>query len=114
MKQENRKKGAFGENLAIKYLKKQKYKIICSNYTNFIGEIDIIAKDKKCLVFVEVKSRSTLEFGRPSEAVDENKQNKIREIATYYLKQNKLFDSPCRFDVIEVLGEEINHIPNAF
>ena len=114
MKQENRIKGSIGENLALQYLRKQKYKIICTNYTNFLGEIDIIAKDKNFLVFVEVKSRSTLEFGRPSEAVDARKQNKIREVATYYLKQNKLFDSPCRFDVVEVLGDEINHIQNAF
>lgn len=114
MKIFNRVKGISGESQAVKYLKKKKYKILQQNYKNAIGEIDIIAKLKETIIFVEVKSRLSLEFGRPAEAVDARKQNKIRLVAAAYLKQNKLLDQPCRFDVIEVLPDEINHIENAF
>lgn len=114
MKEFNRAIGIEGETQAEKYLKKKKYKIIAKNYKNIIGEIDIVAKQKETIVFVEVKKRETLCFGRPSEAVDENKQQKIRTVALYYLKQHKMLDFPCRFDVIEILGDDINHIENAF
>lgn len=114
MKLFNRVNGVSGESIATKYLKDKKYKILECNYKNFIGEIDIIAKDRDYLVFVEVKARSTSAFGRPSEAVDWRKQNKLRMVANVYLKEKHLFDTPCRFDVVEVLGREINHIINAF
>lgn len=114
MHENNRKEGAIGETLAQKHLKKQGYKIIECNYANSIGEIDIVAKQKDCYVFVEVKARSTYAYGRPCEAVTPFKQNKIRAVAQVYIKQHRLFNFPCRFDVIEILGEEINHIENAF
>lgn len=106
--------GAKGEFDATAYLKKKKYKILEKNYKNKLGEIDIIAKDKDYLVFVEVKTRSSQFFGRPSEAVTPTKQHKVRMAAQFYLKDKKLYDQPCRFDVIEVLDGEINHIENAF
>ena len=65
-------------------------------------------------MFIEVKARQTLAYGRPSEAVNHYKQQKIRSVASLYLVKNNLNDSPCRFDVIEVLDGEINHIENAF
>ena len=106
--------GQIGENIAAKYLKKKKFKILQTNYKNSIGEIDIIAKDEDFLVFVEVKSRNSEKFGRPSLAVTGVKQNKIRQVASVYLIQNKLTEAKCRFDVIEVLEQEINHIEDAF
>lgn len=114
MKELNRAKGSAGEILATQYLTKKKYEIVQTNYSNKIGEIDIIAKDGKTLVFIEVKSRKTLKFGRPCEAVGVYKQNKIRQVATLYLMMKKIKDTPIRFDVIEVLDGEINHIINAF
>ena len=114
MKELNRIIGIEGEGQAEGYLKKKKYKILAKNYSNVLGEIDIVAQQKKTIVFVEVKKRETLRFGRPCEAVDEYKQQKIRKVALYYLKQFKLLDSPCRFDVIEIVGNMINHIENAF
>lgn len=114
MKRLNKVVGGKGEILAEKYLKKNKYQIIEKNYRNKIGEIDIIAKDKSTLVFVEVKARETVVLGRPCEAVTPYKQNKIRGVASYYLMINNLSDADCRFDVVEILGEEINHIKNAF
>ena len=110
--------GKKGELIAANYLKKQKYKIIKMNYKNQIGEIDIIAKDKDYLVFIEVKTRISKAFGDPLEAIDEEKQFKIRNVATMYLMKNKLLDKqPIRFDAIAILGDtdhEIRHIKNAF
>lgn len=114
MKNLNKEKGKNGEKIAEKYLKNQKFTIISTNFSNFIGEIDIIAKEKDIYVFVEVKSREDVWFGRPCEAVDKRKQEKIRKVASVYLMENNLFDVDVRFDVIEVLGNEINHIKDAF
>ena len=106
--------GKVGENIAVEYLKKKKYKINEVNYKNKLGEIDIIASYKKTLIFIEVKRRSTLKYGRPSEAVDKRKQEKIRNIAQLYLIKNKINEVDCRFDVIEVIDNEIHYIENAF
>lgn len=107
--------GSKGEELAIKFLRKKKFKILEQNYSNKIGEIDIIAEDKGVLVFVEVKARETLAFGRPAEAVDRRKQQKLRTTAQVYLMNKNKLECDRRFDVVEVLGEEIlNHIENAF
>lgn len=114
MKRLNKEKGKIGEKIAEKYLKTQKFTIIYTNFSNYIGEIDIIAKEKDVYVFVEVKSREDCLFGRPCEAVDKRKQEKIKKVATFYLMENKLFDVDVRFDVIEILGSEINHIKDAF
>ena len=116
MKELNLAEGFRGENLAKNYLQNEKrYAIIAQNYRNKIGEIDIIAREKDTIVFVEVKARETLMFGRPSEAVNFKKQQKIRRVAEFYLIQKKLYDKvPVRFDVIEILSEKINHIQNAF
>ncbi len=110
--------GKAGEIVATQYLKKQKYKILERNYKNTIGEIDIIAKKKGVIIFVEVKTRLSSAFGDPLEAIDDIKQMKIRNVASMYLKSKGLLDSPCRFDAISVLGTiddpEIRHIEDAF
>lgn len=114
MKKLNKINGTIGEIDAEKYLKDKGFEIVKTNYRNRLGEIDIIAKDKNVLVFVEVKSRATLLYGRPCEAVDERKQHKIRKTAELYLLTTKNYYTDVRFDVIEILGDEINHIINAF
>ncbi len=109
--------GKTSEIIAANYLKEKGYKILATNYKNKIGEIDIIAKDKKTVVFVEVKARMTKAFGHPLEAVDERKQFKIRQVAQLFLMENKLTENSCRFDVVSILGYEdlkIEHIENAF
>lgn len=110
--------GKKGEALACLFLKRKGYRIIERNYKNLIGEIDIIAIDGDYLVFVEVKTRMSRAFGDPLEAINLHKQNKIRQVAMKYLQQkNMLEKSLCRFDVIAVMGddiEEIRHIKNAF
>lgn len=107
--------GASGEQQAAEFLKEKGYKILETNFSNKIGEIDIIAKNKEFVVFVEVKARSTKAFGLPSEAVNFHKQQKIHQVALSYLKSKKILEKvQCRFDVVEVLGDEIRHIENAF
>jgi putative endonuclease len=102
------------EEIALNYLKKKGYKIVHKNYSCKLGEIDIIAEDKDVVVFVEVKYRKSDYFGLPREAVNYYKQQKIRRVATFYLKWNRKLTTPCRFDVIEILGTNIEHIQNCF
>lgn len=106
--------GRLGEKKAEEYLKKQGYKILVLNFKTRVGEIDIIAKEKDVIVFIEVKTRRNDDFGTPAEAVNRVKQQKYFKVATEYLKKNKLEDSECRFDVIEVEEDKINHIKDAF
>lgn len=106
--------GEQGEKQAITYLKKKGYKIIAHNYHNVIGEIDIIAKDKDYLVFVEVKTRTSAVFGQGYEAVNTKKQQKIRQVATLYLKEKRLEDVNVRFDVMSIDEDGIHHFINAF
>jgi putative endonuclease len=96
--------GEKGEGLAAKFLRKKGYKIIEQNYQTRIGEIDIIAMDGETLVFVEVKTRESLYYGRPFEAVTGLKRRKISNVATLYLKRLKDVP-PCRFDVVSICHE---------
>lgn len=106
--------GRIGEKEAVSYLKKQGYKIVETNYKNVFGEIDIIAKDGEYIVFTEVKTRTSEEFGSPCEALDFRKRQKYVKIAEAYLMAKGETESACRFDVIEVENGKINHIKDAF
>lgn len=110
--------GKKGESIASSYLKKSGYRILETNYRCAMGEIDIIARDKDVLVFVEVKTRSSEELGYPEQAVHIRKQKKISQLALWYLEENKLTGAKARFDVVAVTmsgdGEEIKLIQNAF
>lgn len=109
-------KGKTGEDLACAYLKKNKYEIIDRNFTTNVGEIDIVAVSDGCIVFVEVKTRRSLAYGAPSEAVNYAKQRKISQVASQYLSKYRKMNYPVRFDVIEVYMQDmtVNHIVNAF
>ncbi|MGN0383332.1 MAG: YraN family protein [Eubacterium sp.] len=107
--------GADYEQLAVDYLLNKGYNIIACNFRCRIGEIDIIACDNNYIVFIEVKYRKDGHMGEPGEAVDAHKQNKIFKVAQFYLIKNRLgMDTPCRFDVILIKGNKIEHIKNAF
>lgn len=106
--------GVSGEQQAKEYLVKNKYKILNCNYKTPLGEIDIIAKQKDVIVFVEVKARTSQKFGLPRESVTNFKQNKIKQVATQFLQKNNLLNSKVRFDVIDILANELTHITNAF
>jgi len=102
MTQERLCLGQQGEKLAVARLKELKYKIVERNYRCSLGEIDIIAREKDTLVFVEVKTRATKKFGAPAEAVSKYKQRQLSRVALTYLNQKKLGEVLSRFDVVTV------------
>jgi len=110
--------GARGESLAAWYLKKNGYKIIEQNYRSHLGEIDIIAREKKTIVFVEVKARKSVRYGSPKWAVTSKKQRKISMVALYYLKATQQTDVKARFDVVAITDNRdeprIEIVKNAF
>ncbi len=97
--------GVIGEELAFHELKRRGYKVLLKNYECGLGEIDLIAKDKGCLVFIEVKTRKSTVMGFPAEAVTLEKRRQIIRVAKYYLKRYGIPDISCRFDVVSVLIE---------
>ena len=109
-----RRFGDEGEAEARAYLEGRGVKVLEMNYRRPTGEIDIIARQGKTVLFVEVKRRSSLRYGRPAEAVDRGKQAHILRTALMYMQENRLQDASVRFDVIEVLPDSIRHIENAF
>ena len=105
--------GSRGEEIAVKFLKKNRYKILERNYKSKLGEIDIIARDKDTLCFIEVKTRKNAHYGLPQEAVDKYKRSRLIKAALFYMKEKKLSDCSFRFDVIAVT-DQIRLIKNAF
>lgn len=105
--------GAFGERKAVKFLKKNGYKIVERNYKCPFGEVDIIAQKGEVLAFIEVKSRHGDDFGKPAQAVDAERRARYVRSAKYYFS-GRTIDVVVRFDIIEFLNGEINHIENAF
>lgn len=113
----NREKGLIGEEYASRYLLAKGYKIVDRNYRSIIGEIDIIAMKDDLLVFVEVKARTTINYGYPYEAVNWKKRARIIKNSYIYMKEKHMENLQFRFDIIEVYlldRPKINHIENAF
>ncbi len=110
--------GCSGEDLAVEYLRGRGYEIIARNFRTRQAEIDIIAKHKGVIVFVEVKARRGQGFGHPKWAVTPAKQRKISMAALTYLKKQRAMNSRARFDVvtIQAMDDEpcIEVITNAF
>ena len=106
--------GKIGEDLAAKYLNNLGYTIIDRNFVAKQGEIDIIARDKKEIVFIEVKTRTNDLYGKPIEAVNIPKQKHLKRTVKYYLYSKHLENEFVRLDVIEVYlrnnNFKINHI----
>lgn len=114
-----KKLGTLGEQYAAKYLQCKHYRILKMNFNCKYGEIDIIAENKGIIIFVEVKTRKSKNYGRGMEAVNFVKQQKIRKVALYYLKENPGYFDGIRFDVIDIILNsnnkfKIEHIENAF
>lgn len=113
--------GSWGEALAADYLRKKRYEIVAANYRCRYGEIDLIACNRRYLVFAEVKLRKNADYGMAREFVDFRKQNRLRLTASLYLSQNPTKLQP-RFDVIEIYAPEgtqtlhpvVNHLEDAF
>ena len=118
-KPEHLRRGELGESAAEKHLRKLGMKYLTRNFRSERGEIDLIFRDDDCLVFVEVKTRSSEEWGRPAAAVDARKKRLISQTALDYLRLIKNPEVKIRFDIVEVLlsdGEvrEVRHLPNTF
>ena len=117
----NNLSGAWGEALAAEYMRKKHYQIVAAGYRCRFGEIDLIVKNRKYLVFVEVKTRKNGDFAGAREFVDRPKQDRLRTTAAVYLSQNPTELQP-RFDVIEIYAPNgvetrhpvINHLEDAF
>jgi len=112
--------GERGEAAAARYLRRKGYTILARQARQKIGEIDIIAVHRGCVVFAEVKTRRGKLTGRPADSVTENKQERLTRVALAYLKHHGLMETPARFDVIEIIWPEgarrpeITHFENAF
>jgi putative endonuclease len=111
--------GISGENLACEELARQGYAVLATRYRTRVGELDIVARDGDTLVFVEVKTRTSQDFGAPAEAVTRRKQRRIVTMARWYLTEKGLHGRLCRFDVVTVLSRPgrppvIEVVKNAF
>lgn len=110
-----RETGSRYEAVAADFLEKRGYRILERNYRDRYGEIDIVAEEDGYLVFVEVKYRRDAKSGYPEEAVSPSKQKRIRHTASWYLgRRGRSEETPCRFDVVSIVGEEIVLIQDAF
>jgi len=110
--------GRQGEELAACFLEKNRFNIVCRNYTCVFGEIDIIAQKDRTVSFIEVKTRTTGRYGKPQEAIHLSKQKKISRAALEFIQRHGLEDRKARFDVITVQfsggSHSIEFIENAF
>ncbi len=109
--------GQEGEDQAARYLEKQGYKILERNYRTRLGEIDLIALHNGEVVFVEVKTRTNTAYGAPELAVNPQKQHRMIRAALGYIKNKKLHQVPCRFDVVAINAAKersVELIQNAF
>lgn len=112
-------RGVLGEELAFCHVKRLGYKVLLRNFRCPLGEIDLIAKHKGVLVFIEVKTRTSEACGFPLESVTREKRQQMRRVAQYYIKRYGIYEAPCRFDVVAVLmrhaeSVEIEMVENAF
>ncbi|HXV27529.1 MAG TPA: YraN family protein [bacterium] len=111
--------GQRGEMIGWSYLLKKGYRILEKNYRCPLGEIDVIAMKGRRVVFIEIKTRSHARFGRPEEAVHAAKQKKLIQLALWYMKQKKMEETPCAFDVLAITlkdheDPEIHLLEDAF
>jgi putative endonuclease len=116
---EHLRRGELGERAAKRHLQKLGLKFLTANFRSDRGEIDLVFRDDDCLVFVEVKARSSEDWTRPAAAVDARKRRLLSQTALDYLKLLKHPEVKIRFDIVEVLltdGEvrEVRHLPNTF
>lgn len=112
--------GNAGERAAARFLRRLGYQVIARNVRTPQGEIDLVAREGECIVFVEVKTRRGHEAGEPFEAVDRSKQQQLTKLALAFLKKRGWLERSARFDVISIVWPEasrhpeITHYRNAF
>jgi putative endonuclease len=94
--------GTRSERAAARFLRRAGFRILVRNHTSPLGEIDIIALDGRCIVFVEVRSTGTEDATRPAESVDDGKQRRLTDLALDFLRRHRLLDHAARFDVLAI------------
>jgi putative endonuclease len=107
-------RGKRGEDRACQYLRALGYRIVERNFRCKLGELDIIAQDGSTLIFTEVRSRTDSRHGTPLETVTWLKQRRIAQVASYYLSVRQPRFETCRFDVVGITGDAIEHVKDAF
>ncbi len=110
MSETRRNTGALGEKLAEEHLKKHGYEILHRNYRTSLGEIDIVAREGDCLVFVEVRTKRSLRFGTPEESITRVKKAKLVDLAESYLQRNDTQIYDWRVDVVAVVMGKGNEV----
>jgi putative endonuclease len=116
---EHLKRGALGERAAKKFLRRAGLKFLTANFRSERGEMDLIFREADCLVFIEVKTRISEDWGRPAAAVNAERRRRLSQCALDYLRLLKNPEVKIRFDIVEVLladgaVREIRHLPNTF
>lgn len=116
---EHLRRGRLGERAARKHLRRLGLKFLTANFRSERGEIDLVFREGSCLVFVEVKTRSSEQWTRPAAAVDVRKRRLLSQTAFDYLKRLPDPQTQIRFDIVEVLlndgrVKEVRHLPNSF
>ena len=116
---EHLRHGRLGESAARKYLRRSGLKYLTANFRSDRGEIDLVFRDKDCLIFVEVKTRSSEEWTRPAAAVNRERRGRLTRAALDYLRLLRNPEVKVRFEIVEVLLEngsvrEVRHLPNSF
>lgn len=111
--------GDAGEEMAVAYLEAKGWMVLDRNYSFQRAEVDIVAYDQTCIVFVEVKYRTSTRFGRPEEQIDETKIRHIYKASEAWMYERKMEGSPTRFDVVSIVQEgagapDIEHFEDAF
>jgi putative endonuclease len=112
--------GTRSERAAARFLKRLGYRVLVYNYRCSHGEIDLVALDRNCIVFVEARSTGGDDVARPAASVDPVKQRRLTDLALHFLQKHRLLDRPARFDVLALSWREgqkepqIVHYPNAF
>ena len=109
-----RERGQEGEARAVAYLERSGYRIVDKNWRGRLGELDIVARDKGTLVFVEVRTRGGNAHGNAIEMVNIHKQRKVTRVAWSYIATRRPWFTTARFDVIGITGEDIVHIKDAW
>jgi putative endonuclease len=112
-------RGRRGERLAERHLKKLGYRLQARRFGTPVGELDLVMTDGQTVVFVEVKTRADRRLADPEDAVTRAKQRRLARAVGWYLREKRLEDRPCRFDVVTVIlpdegAAEIEHMPDAF
>lgn len=115
---DRQKRGAAGEAAAETFLCRSGFKILVRRYRCRYGEVDLVARDRDTLVFIEVKTRRSTAFGNPAQAVTPEKQRHISRVALHYLREIGNPQIPVRFDIVEVRDDlpapTCQHLPDAF